>query len=78
MQRPVMTPIGEAHAEDHGQDIANSDEHPYRHLVEFFHLQQAGDHVGFDGHHGHGDGVVQDDDASFALSLDKVHLQECG
>ncbi len=75
MQRPVVPPIGKAHAEDHGHPITDGDQHAHRGLVELLHLQQAGDHVGFDGDDGHGNGMVQDDDASFALRLHQVHAE---
>ncbi len=70
-----MSEVGEAHPEHHGQDVAHRDQDAHGHFVEFLHFQKAGDHIGLDGDDGHGDGVIQDDDAAFALGLHDLHPQ---
>src|SRR3990172_90224 len=71
-----MTEVGETHPKDHRHNVPDSDEHTHRHLEELLHLQQAGDYVCLDGDDGHGNRVVQNDDAPFALRLDNVHAEQ--
>src|SRR3972149_8749350 len=71
-----MTEVGETHPKDHRHNVPDSDEHTHRHLEELLHLQQAGDHIRFDGDDRHGNRVIQDDNAPFTFGLDDIHAEE--
>jgi hypothetical protein len=76
MERPHVSPIREQQTENHCGQIADCDAGIDHDSLDGPHLDQPGDHVCLHRNDRHGDGVIQDDDAAFALGLHQLHAQQ--
>ncbi len=76
MEGEVAPPVSERHAEDDRCQIADGDRGIDHGLLVALHRNEFRDEIYFDGDYGHGDGVIQHDDAPFARRRDQFHLQQ--
>ena len=75
MEGEVMAEVAKEQAEDDRREIAHGDGGVDENLLIAFHGQDLGHKVDLDGDDGHGDGVIEHDDAAFTVGLHQIHPQ---